>query len=387
MSDFTRFNQIPLLSTNQLFWLMQFAGWLLLAMLWYLVYTVTFQQTEVPYLLHPLVQSLLGIVISWPMRSLFHRFWEKRVAVKLMVVILAVMFFSFLWTIARLGTFIWITGESKNFLPEFNLWYFPGILVFSCWAALYHVFRYYRFLQEEHDSLLRSQDEIRIEQLKREKAERLAKEAQLKMLQYQLNPHFLFNTMNAIMSLVSSGQNSDATRMIDSLSSFLRSALDGDPMQRVTLREEIKSLKTYLEIEQARFKGRLKINYRISEQDYGFHVPGMILQPLAENVIKHAVRPTSEPVSLSISASGDDDFLEIKVHDSGPGIEHLKDGGLPVNGIGLQNVQDRLQNIYGDEHLMRLDNNKEGGLCVTIRIPALREAPDQPSSTQARTYA
>lgn len=366
---------------------MQVAGWMLLAMLWYLVYTVTFAQSELPYLLHPIVQSLLGIGISWPMRGLFQWSWEKKVGVKLAMVVLAILFFSFLWTIARLVTFIWLSGESKNFLPEFNLWYFPGILVFSCWAALYHVFRYYRFLQEEHDNLLKTQNRMRVEQLKREKAERLAKEAQLKMLQYQLNPHFLFNTMNAIMSLVSSGQNHDATRMIDSLSSFLRSALDGDPMQRVTLQGEIKSLKTYLDIEQARFKGRLKIEYRIAEKDYGFRVPGMILQPLAENVIKHAVRPTNKPVSLTISASGGDDFLEIKVDDSGPGIEHLKDGGLPVNGTGLQNVQDRLQNIYGEEYLMRLDSNEEGGLCVTIRIPAFSEVLDRNCSAQPQTYA
>lgn len=361
------------LSKNQRFWILQVTGWFGLALLTYISLTLVYNQNQFPYVLHPFVQSLIGIFVSWPMRGIFRYVWDSNLLIRLLVVTASVLFFALAWNYLRLIIFIQMTGEEMDFYRELSVWYFSGALVFACWAAFYHGFRYYRLQQVEHESLLRAEREKQAEQLKRENAERLAREAQLKMLQYQLNPHFLFNTMNAITSLVNAKRNEEASGMINSLSSFLRDALQGDPLRRVPLRQEIESLNNYLDIEKARFGTRLDVQIRTDGADPDFPIPGLILQPLAENVIKHAVRPASETVTLSVLARSDDDFLDIEVNDDGPGIPGLEMGGLPEKGIGLQNVRDRLHNMYGDGYEFRLSAREGSGLQVLIRVPALRE--------------
>lgn len=361
------------LTDNQLFWVLQVTVWLMLGPIWYSVYTVTFGQTDLAYLVHPMLQSVLGIFVSWPMRYVFRATWDMHAAAKLPIIALTVLFFSLLWTMFRLVTFIWISGESKNFLPEIGLWYFPSVLIFACWAALYHGFRYYRFLQMEHAFLLQSESEKQAERLRRKNAEHLAREAQFKMLRYQLNPHFLFNTMNAITSLVNAGRNAEASSMIDALSAFLRDSLEGDPFRPVTLRKELESLETYLSIEKTRFGDRLELQISAPEQVLNFRVPGLLLQPLAENVIKHAVRPTSQTVTMTIAARMDDADLLIEVADTGPGIVGLENGQVPSGGIGLENVRARLENMYGDRQRFQIESNAGAGLKIGIRIPAMSE--------------
>lgn len=374
MSENLRNNNGLMKTDSRMFWVLQATAWVTLGLAWYLFYTYTFGQNELPYVIHPLLQSVLGVFISWPMRYVFRWTWDMGPAIKWPAVILTVLIFALIWTFARLVTFIWLTGESKNFLPEFGLWYFPGLLVFACWAALYHGFKYYRFLQEEHASLLQMEREKQAEILRRQNAEHLAQEAQYKMLRYQLNPHFLFNTMNAIASLINAGRNPEAAQMIDSLSRFLRESLDGDPLRRVTLREELASVKNYLDIEKTRFGKRLKVEIKAAEQDLDFKVPGMLIQPLAENVIKHAVRPAVERVTLTISAHATEDYLQIEVIDTGPGISELSEGEVPRSGIGLKNVRDRLQNMYGSHFRFQLVSEPGKGLNVMIRLPGEREA-------------
>ena len=264
-----------------------------------------------------------------------------------------------------------------GFGQQFGVWYFSGVLIFLGWGALYHGFRYYRLLQDEHELLLQIERERQAESLKRENAERLAQESQLKMLRYQLNPHFLFNTMNAITSLINSGRNAEARGMVDSLSEFLREALQGDPLRRVTLREEIQALENYLGIEKFRFGDRLDIKIRLVDADQDFPVPGLLLQPLAENVIKHAVRPTSKKVTLSVLVRPFENGLEIEVSDTGPGISGLESGQLPGEGMGLRNVRERLKNMYGDAASFQLKPAADGGLRVIMQIPEEREHSGQ----------
>lgn len=361
------------LSNNQMFWIFQFIGWLGLALLTYISLTLSFDQTTLPYVLHPFVQSLIGIVISWPMRSIFRHAWERGIAVRILIVSFTILFFSLAWNFLRLTTFIWMTGEEMDFQQELKIWYFTGVLVFICWTAVYHGFRYYRLLQAEHESLLKVANERKEEHLLREQAERLAQEAQLKMLRYQLNPHFLFNTMNAITSLVNSGRNEEACNMIHSLNLFLRDALKGDPLRQVSLREEIQSLNTYLDIEKGRFANRLEVRLHIPGDTLGFRLPSLILQPLVENVIKHVVQRSTEPIILTIQACSHETFLEIGVDNTGPLIEWQPGADMTEKGIGLRNVRDRLQNVYGDGWGLHLEPKTEGGLRVTIRIPAARE--------------
>jgi sensor histidine kinase YesM len=363
------------LSNNQLFWFLNITVWLILGPVWYAAYTLAFGQTGLAYLVHPMLQSVLGILVSWPMRYIFRATWNKPIVIKLPVVVGTVLLFAFIWTAARLMTFIWLSGEEKNFLPEFGVWYFPGLLVFSCWAALYHGFRYNRFLQIEKVSLAQLEREKNEETLKRKNAELLAQEAQFKMLRYQLNPHFLFNTMNTISFLVNSGSTADASRIIDSLCSFLRDSLEGDPMHRVTLRSELDSLRKYLEIEKSRFEERLEIEFDVPEKELDFKVPGMLLQPLAENVIKHAVRPATHPITLRISARLRGEHLDLEIFDSGTGIPGLNEGELPAGGIGLRNVRDRLQTMYGNNFRFQLETVAGEGFRILIRMPAKRDDP------------
>jgi len=361
------------LSNDPLFWTLQVAGWLGLALLAHFSLTVSFAQTAWPYLLHPFVQSLIGIGVSWPMRSVFRFAWNRSLVLRLGLVVGSVVLFSFIWNYLRLVTFIWMTGEQMDFETELSVWYFSGVLVFGCWAALYHGFRYYRLLQEEHETLLRIEDEKRTEQLRRVQAERLAQEAQLKMLRYQLNPHFLFNTMNAITSLVNSGRKALACEMIDSLSSILRNTLEGDPLRRVSLREELDLLRRYLDIEQARFGDRLQTEFRVDPEDLDYRVPGMLLQPLAENAIKHAVSPSEGAVRLTIGAHVDGAELELHVEDTGPGMRLPRDAARQAGGIGLRNVRERLESMYGERFDLRFESASDGGLRVVIRLPLVRE--------------
>ena len=137
---------------------------------------------------------------------------------------LGVLVCSGVWTVLRISTFMALTDE-EGLWSDFGGWLFGSIFIFSCWAAFYYGIKYYQLLQEEHETLLKVAGENKEEQLKRSKAETVAHEAQLKMLRYQLNPHFLFNTLNAISALVQTKDTDRANSMIVQLSDFLRCLL------------------------------------------------------------------------------------------------------------------------------------------------------------------
>ena len=156
------------------------------------------------------------------------------------------------------------------------------------WSALYFGIKYYLLMQEERQRSL--------------KAMNMAHEAQLKMLRYQLNPHFLFNTLNALSTLILDRQIEPANRMVSKLSNFLRYSLDNDPMQKISLAQEISALKLYLDIEKVRFEERLQLEIDVEDEARRALIPSLLLQPLVENAIKYAVSPSEEPVRLTIEA-------------------------------------------------------------------------------------
>jgi sensor histidine kinase YesM len=369
------------------FWGFQAVGWLGLAILSYVSLTYLYGPSEWPYILHPFVQSLLGIVISWPMRPIFRWLWDKGRLLRLATIALSVVLFSFVWTVARLWTFVVMTQEEKSFLPEFGGWYFPGVLVFAGWAALYHGIKFYHLLQDEHTQLLRVAEEKKAAELLHSRAEAVAQDAQLKMLRYQLNPHFLFNTMTAISSLVNSDNRDRACAVIDKLSTFMRRSLDSDPLTPVSVSQEIETLKLYLEIEQVRFVDRLKLEFYIDEDASRLLVPSLLLQPIAENAIKHAIAPLVAGGTIRVSASVRGEQLELVVEDTGPGIVVLGANELPANGVGLRNTWDRLTAIFGDQFSIRLEPASPSGLRVRLRIPAqgMRTEPD--IAEMSRSYA
>ena len=188
--------------------------------------------------------------------------------------------------------------------------------------------------------------------------------AQIRALKMQLQPHFLFNTMHAISTLMEEDVKT-ARRMIAKLSSLLRQTLDNIGVEEVPLNHEIEFLKSYLEIEQTRFHDRLKINYKIDTQTLNASVPNLILQPLVENAIKHGITPYAQGGTIEIASERFEDRLVLKVSDNGKGNSN---GGFK-EGVGLKNTKERLTQHYGKDFSMEINTDKGNGFQVIISIP------------------
>ncbi len=355
-------------NTNVQFWVLQIIGWFGLSLISFLSLTLWYNQQSAAYIAHTLLQSALGVLVSWPLRPLFHYFWNDKVLFRISGALAGIIGCSLIWTILRISTFMTMTGET-NVWSDFGGWLFGSILIFLCWVAFYHGIKYYQLLQNKHQTLLKLTSDKQLEQLKRVRAESVAHEAQLKMLRYQLNPHFLFNTLNAISALVQVKESAKANTMIVQLSSFLRYSLDNDPIQMVSLREEIDALKLYLHIEQTRFADRLRLEFHVAEDSEQIKVPSLILQPLVENAIKYAVAPSETGGKISVSATIEDQFLMVEIVDTGPGIDASNDQRTPV-GIGLKNTEERLKEFYNEDYELHLGNASAGGFRVRIKMPA-----------------
>jgi two-component system, LytTR family, sensor kinase len=197
-------------------------------------------------------------------------------------------------------------------------------------------------------------------------------QAQLRALKMQLQPHFLFNTLHSISSLVLEDPPK-ANSMIARLGDFLRLTLENSNQQLVSLKEETEFLRCYLEIEQVRFGDRLTVALQLEPQTLSVQVPHLILQPVVENAIQHAVAPRAMRGQINIEATRLNNLLRLEVRDNGPGIAS-NDALLEAKGVGLSNVRARLHQIYGSNFRFELMNGREGGLTVVMEIPLQREA-------------
>ena len=197
-------------------------------------------------------------------------------------------------------------------------------------------------------------------------------QAQLRALKMQLHPHFLFNTLHSISSLVLEDPTK-ANSMIAQLGDFLRLTIENSEQQLVTLKEETEFLRCYLDIEQVRFGDRLTVVFDLEPQTLSAQVPHLILQPVVENAIQHAIAPRAARGYINIEAKRLDSFLRVAISDNGPGIS--SNGFLPSKKcVGLANVRTRLAQVYGPDFRFELTNNGNGGLTVTMEIPFHREA-------------
>jgi len=354
--------------SNAQFLFLQIVGWSGLSLVSFFSLTLWYdQQAQLTYVAHTLVQSALGMAVSWPLRFLAHYLWDIKLWLRFVLTLVGVLVCSGMWAVLRLATFMYMTGE-EGLWPDFGGWMFGSIFIFVSWAALYHGIKYYQLLQSEHASLLRFAADNKEEQLKRSRAETVAHEAQLKMLRYQLNPHFLFNTLNAISSLVRDKDSVKANSMIVQLSNFLRYSLDNDPIRRVTLREELEALKLYLDIEKTRFGDRLKVCFDVDPKAEAIRIPSLILQPLAENAIKYAVAPVEAGGTITIKARHAGDHVVIELDDTGPGMPAFKYDSASL-GIGLRNTVDRLHGFYGDSYSFNIKDKSSSGSSVCMKLP------------------
>ena len=196
-------------------------------------------------------------------------------------------------------------------------------------------------------------------------------QAQLRALKMQLHPHFLFNTLHSISSLVLEDPPK-ANSMIARLGDFLRLTIDNSDQQLVTLKEETEFLRCYLDIEQVRFGDRLTVTFELEPQTLSAQVPHLILQPMVENAIQHAIAPRSARGHINIEAKRLNSLLRVAISDNGPGIS--SNANLPwKQGVGLTNVRTRLRQIYGPDFRFELMNTKGGGVTAFMEIPFERE--------------
>jgi len=232
-----------------------------------------------------------------------------------------------------------------------------NLFVYAAIVSVWHASQYYRKWAER--------------ELKSSELEARLAQAQLHALKAQLQPHFLFNTLNGIASLNYEDPKA-ANRMIARLSELLRGVLDSDGAPEVSLREELNFNQRYLELEQIRLGERLAVQWRVSPEALNARVPSLLLQPLLENAIRHAIAPFARPGQVSLEARREAGALRIQITDSGPGLSR---GVANPEGVGLGNTRARLKQLYGAEHTFDIQNAPEGGTVVDITIP-FRPGPD-----------
>ncbi len=348
-----------------LFWTLQLGGWGSWAITFYLGVLVWSEPPKLYAIYLPIVATI-GLLITLVLRALYLAIWDRDIVWRVLAVLVGSFLGGGAWMASRVLIFrsLFPMELKKDVSREMEFWsHFEGttsaFMVMVVWSALYFGIKFYMIAQEE--------------QQRRLKATAMAHEAQLKMLHYQLNPHFLFNTLNAISTLILDRDTQLANTMVTRLSRFLRYSLDKDPMLKVTVAEEVEALKLYLDIEKVRFDERLQLHFGIDPEACSALMPSLLLQPLVENAIKHAVSQAINGGSISICASVSGPWLNLSVADDGPGLE-LQSGAMPNGkGVGLINCRERLKEVYGDNQSFSLGTTDPHGLTVTIVIPFERE--------------
>ena len=238
---------------------------------------------------------------------------------------------------------------------------FLNFTVLAGWSALYFGINFYLIVEEQIDQM--------------QHLETQASSAQLAMLRYQLNPHFLFNTLNSISTLVLLKQTERANAMLSRLSSFLRYTLANEPTAHVTVAQEVETLKLYLEIEKMRFEERLRPSFEIDPAAEKARLPSLLLQPLVENAIKYAVTPQEGGAEIAVRVRLAGDRVRIGVSDTGPGLRSVKSRPSLSTGVGIANIRERLAQAYGPDHRFEIRAMPQGGFGVDIEIPYQLDEP------------
>lgn len=339
---------------NTLFWCLHAAGWAAygcVQLLGALIY-----EKQAGYQQVILTAAISGFVITAPLRYIYRVLWRKTPRAMLLGIALTSYLTALVWRLC-------VNLAYDRFMPQMEWkmvhWYeylggaIQGTYLMLCWSGLYFGIKYYESLQQQREATLRSAA--------------LAQEAQLRMLRYQLNPHFLFNTLNAISTLILDGANRTANQAVTRLSDFLRYTLDQDPMKKVTVRQELDALNMYLSTEQLRFNDRLRIEFAFEEAALEALVPSLLLQPLIENAVKYAVSPRESGGTIRVEGRVRGAMLELVVADDGPG---ARTGAALIEGrgVGLRNTRERLLVLYGDRHRFAA-LNAHPGVRIEIALP------------------
>lgn len=362
---------------NRAFWRLQFLGWGGAMLLRALSSLANAQPWS--FLIIVLIATITGFSISLILSVVYRALINRRPlltwGVTSIVLAIAVGFYAFIdsWVIS-----LYRPNSDAGFAQLFLGVFYLDLTLLGAWSALYYAINFYIQVEEQNDQLILLENQ--------------ATSAQLAMLRYQLNPHFLFNTLNSISTLVLLKQTEPANAMLSRLSSFLRYTLINEPAGRVTVAQEVETLKLYLDIERMRFEERLRTEFHIDDNVRQALMPSLLLQPLVENAIKYAVGPLEEGAQITIAAQLVGSVLRVTVSDTGPGLQPGTDPtklfgvtsdnpepkgpqttgpstGTVSTGVGLANIRDRLAQAYGESQRFEIANRPEGGFSVSIELP------------------
>jgi sensor histidine kinase YesM len=363
---------------NRAFWRLQFLGWggaMLLRAMSSLANAVPWS-----FLIIVVIATITGFSISLILSVIYRALINRRAlitwGVTSIVLAIAVGLYAFIdsWVVS-----LYRANAQISFTQLFLGVFYLDLTLLGAWSALYYAINFYIQVEEQNDQLLHLENQ--------------ATSAQLAMLRYQLNPHFLFNTLNSISTLVLLKQTEPANAMLSRLSAFLRYTLINEPTGQVTVAQEVETLKLYLDIERMRFEDRLRTRFDIEDQATHALMPSLLLQPLVENAIKYAVSVLEEGAEITVHADVIGSVLRIVVSDTGPGLEPGTDPaelfgqnhdqqrpgtvstGVMSTGVGLANIRDRLVQAYGEHQRFDIATGAEGGLAVTIELPFEARAP------------
>lgn len=353
---------------HKLFWVLHVGGWLAFGIVNFLSGLIHDKTPD--YIVPTMAYVVWGLLVSLGLRYVYRALWQRPwwliAAFALPALLMSGALFSSGQAIMYVNTYTteWRLERYQDYLTNLPL----ALYLMLAWSGMYFGIKYYRMLQKQSEKAL--------------KATAMAHEAQVKMLRYQLNPHFLFNTLNAISTLILEGSDNTANAMVTRLSSFLRHSLYQHPAHRVSLKKELEALNLYLSIEKIRFPERLQVTQDISEDARLALVPSMILQPLIENAVKYAVAPREEGGHITIRAFTHGDQLFLSVCDDGPGCDpsvlfgSAEDDNAVGKGVGLRNSRERLRVLYGDAAGVDVRRLDPRGLCVTMNLPFERGSVD-----------
>lgn len=347
---------------NRAFWNLQSAGWA--GALAFRSATGVANEQPIEFFLLLLISAITGYSITLILSVIYGLVIDKKPIITwgttTIVVILASIIYAYIdvWSLQTIRPEFQANSTTQLIIGTL---YIDAVLL-GAWSALYYAINFFVRTEEQSGQLLR--------------LEAQATSAQLTMLRYQLNPHFLFNTLNSISTLVLLKQTEQANAMLSRLSSFLRFTLINEAEAKVYLSQEIETLKLYLDIEKMRFEERLRVDFRISPSAEDALVPSLLLQPLVENAIKYAVTPKEEGADIIVSANIADDVLILKVSDTGPGIDPKLQNQQLSTGVGMANTKERLSQAYGDDHNFSSYIRPQGGFEVVIELPLQSRADE-----------
>jgi len=325
-----------------LYWLLQLVGWT-----GYLL--DRWIQGPSYFFPVPFTYILIAFGLSCCLRPIYHRVWQgspsvlKVGGVSLVCSILA----AFFWLlVSQLLFWAFDFGPyPKNVtLPFYLMATFEYTLshhkpfLFLSWSALYFGIKYWQDRQRQEALALR--------------ADALAKEAELRMLRYQLNPHFLFNSLNSVSALIREDPRR-AERMLNGLSEFLRYSLAGAKSTDAPLRDELEAVRNYLDIEKIRFEDKLAVKFDIEPSAEDFRIPTLLIHPLVENALKYGMRTSPLPLEIEVMARGGDGSLRLEVTNTGAWVQRSNDGSKANgegSGIGLENIRRRLEQSFPKRH-------------------------------------